>query len=570
MYFDGFTYRMGFIQWIENEGSLPRKLQTVSKSEPPESNIANGNRLAALGRAVDERQGTPRRRAKKKRSVKKIVFVTIGVVIVLIVAALGADYLYLNGLVHRVTVKNESATYNNTENILLVGSTTRCGLKTQNAAYGLCSQGVTGVNSDVVMILHLNLTTRQVSILSIPRDLFVPNARITGANKIDAALYNGPSQLVAAIQEDFGIPINHYVELNFDTFASVVDVLGGINMYFPMEIFDAYSGLNIRQTGCIHLNGYEALQVVRARHLQIRYKGLTQNHATWPQEGLSDLARIRRDHEFLKVLATAIKAKGISNPITDQRLATAVAPYLTVDSSFSTSHLLSLAQTFSSTSIGNVPELTMPVVLLQTGGYVYQGYSYGDVEFPIEPGISNTIHTFLGLGSSSNTMNGQSLPKANTITVSVVNGTGVANQAALVAQGLRVHGLKITSETSAVPVGTRSETVVYHADNSPASLGAAQVVLRNIAGPAVMALGPTTGGAQVTVLTGSDISVLPVQTKVTTTTVKNKKSGATTTTVKSVTTSTLNDPSLSAPTPVTQALQPWDPRSCGPNNTPGP
>ena len=77
------------------------------------------------------------------------------------------------------------------------------------------------------MILHLNPATDTVSILSIPRDLFVPNARKEGANKIDAALYEGPSQLVAVIQEDFGIPIQHYVELNFDTFANVVNALNG-------------------------------------------------------------------------------------------------------------------------------------------------------------------------------------------------------------------------------------------------------------------------------------------------------------------------------------------------------
>ena len=192
----------------------------------------------------------------------------------IIIAAVGGDYWYINHLINHVNVGSETKqTYHNTENILLVGSTTRCGLKVQNKAYGLCSQGVTGVNSDVVMILHLNLTTNQVSILSLPRDVFVPNARIDGANKIDAALYNGPSQLVAAIQEDFGIPINHYVELNFDTFADVVNVLGGIKMYFPMEVFDAYSGLYVRHPGCIQLNGTRALQVVRARHLQIRFPG---------------------------------------------------------------------------------------------------------------------------------------------------------------------------------------------------------------------------------------------------------------------------------------------------------
>ena len=71
----------------------------------------------------------------------------------------------------------------------MVGSTSRCALKVQNPAYGLCSEGVNAVNSDVVMILHVDHSKNTVSILSLPRDLFVPNARREGANKIDAALY---------------------------------------------------------------------------------------------------------------------------------------------------------------------------------------------------------------------------------------------------------------------------------------------------------------------------------------------------------------------------------------------
>ena len=60
-------------------------------------------------------------------------------------------------------------------------------------------------------------------------------------------------------------------------------MLGGITMYFPMPVFDAYSGLNVRTTGCIHLNGYRALQVVRARHLQIQPKGDGFSHASGPR-----------------------------------------------------------------------------------------------------------------------------------------------------------------------------------------------------------------------------------------------------------------------------------------------
>ena len=73
--------------------------------------------------------------------------------------------------------------------------------------------------------------------LSIPRDTFVPNARAGDeAFKIDAALYEGPTQLVSAVEEDFGIPIQHYVEVGFDGFVNIVNAVGGIKMDFPMPV----------------------------------------------------------------------------------------------------------------------------------------------------------------------------------------------------------------------------------------------------------------------------------------------------------------------------------------------
>jgi anionic cell wall polymer biosynthesis LytR-Cps2A-Psr (LCP) family protein len=120
------------------------------------------------------------------------VLLTLSLVLVVLVAAIGGYAYYLNGRVHRITVLHfkpapKKGADVGTENILMVGSTSRCALTVQNPAYGLCSQGVTGVNSDVIMVLHLNPSMRTASVLSIPRDLFIPNARETGANKIDAA-----------------------------------------------------------------------------------------------------------------------------------------------------------------------------------------------------------------------------------------------------------------------------------------------------------------------------------------------------------------------------------------------
>ena len=285
-------------------------------------------------------------------------------VLVLVAGAAAGYGWYLNHEIHHIDLHNlTSAPVKGddagTENILMIGSTDRCALKVQNPAYGLCSQGVNGVNSDVVMILHLNPVNHSVSILSIPRDLFVPNARSDGANKIDAALYQGPDQLIAAIEDDFGIPIQHFVELNFDSFINVVQALGGIKMYFPEPVYDAYSGLNIQTTGCLSLNGTQALQVVRARHVQYKGPGVTTtNPAHWPQEAQSDIARIRRDHEFLRVLASAVKAKGLSNPMTDQQLVSGVVGQLTVDSGFSASDMISLVLGYHDVDVGSAPQLT--------------------------------------------------------------------------------------------------------------------------------------------------------------------------------------------------------------------
>ena len=374
------------------------------------------------GRAAEAQDGRPgpAHAARKGRSRKRTVAWiggTLALVIVLIAGAAAGYAWYLNHEIHRIDLRNlTSAPVKGddagTENILMIGSTDRCALTVQNPAYGLCSQGVNGVNSDVVMILHLNPDTHSVSILSVPRDLFVPNARSDGANKIDAALYQGPDQLIAAIEEDFGIPIQHFVELNFDSFINVVQALGGIKMYFPEPVYDAYSGLNIQTTGCLALNGTQALQVVRARHLQYKGPGVTTDDPTyWPQEAQSDIARIRRDHEFLRVLAAAVKAKGLSNPHhrpTDRcrRRGAAHRGLRLLGHGHDQPGPL-----YHNVDVNSAPQLTVPVSVDQFGNYVYQGGSYGDIEFPAQPQDHNTVDQFLGLKSSTeDTYSGGALP----------------------------------------------------------------------------------------------------------------------------------------------------------------
>ncbi|MGH9045033.1 MAG: LCP family protein, partial [Acidimicrobiales bacterium] len=499
--------------------------------------------------------------------------------------------IYLNAQVRRIGVSHLKAAPKKgpdlgTENILMVGSTSRCALKVQNALYGLCSQGVTGINSDVIMILHLDPAHRSVAVLSIPRDLFVPNARATGANKIDAALVEGPSQLVAAIEEDFGIPIQHYVELNFDTFASVVDALGGVNMYFPEPVYDAYSHLNIQTTGCLHLDGFQALEVVRARHLQYKGPGVTSTDpAYWPQETESDLARIRRDHEFLRVLASAVAARGLGNPMTDARIVSSIAPDLTVDSAFGTSHMVNEILSYHGINPFNAPEVTVPVMVSEVDEYLYKGGAYGNVEFPIDPQDSQVIDGFLGASHSTNTLTGDPLPNPASVSVSILDGSGDYSDGQTAASGLKALGFNVTGVSETSMVGEQAETVVEYSADTPTEEAAAQAVASSLSGQVVMALEPAAGsGAQVTVVTGTNFSVNPPAPPPSTTTTthlektqtlrsqkKHRSTPTTTQPVPSTTTTTVPQVAgFGPPSAAVQSLAPWDPRSCTATGGPGP
>ncbi len=490
-------------------------------------------------------------------------------------AAAGYAYYVTHDLdrvdVHGLQSNFDSGAEAGSENILMVGSTSRCALAVQNPAYGLCSQGVNGVNSDVMMILHADPSTHQLSLVSIPRDLFVPNARSTGANKVDAGLVQGISQVVESIEEDLGIPIQHAVSLNFDQFANVVDALGGINLAFPESVFDAESGLNVQAATCVHLNGTQALQVVRARHLQYR-DGSTSPYAdTWPQEVQSDLARITRDHEFLRVLATAVAKENLSDPITDFNLVNSLKSDLTFDQSWAVSDMVNLVLDFHSTDINDVAQLTLPVAEVDDpdgadGDLVYDRGSYGQVEFPAEPMDQTTIDQVLGISGTINPMTGQPLPSPAKVSVSVENGTGTYDQAADTGAALGALGFHVVGTGDATPTGDVSETVVYYSSLAPSAEAAAEEVTHAMTGSVVMAYDPSqvTDGAEVTVVTGSQFAVNAPATP----TPSAAGSSTSTTSTPSNTSTASSSAAITAPSSDNPALAPWDPRACAPGAVP--
>ena len=583
--------RRGWRDSSANEDGLRRLGGQLEEREAPGGNVlgrssggggasvADTSGLTALGEEMhcsrNKRSGRRRSGKRGRRRYRILRGAIIGLAVLLVVALGGAGYVYyvthdlnrvnVGGLNGALTTGQEA----DTENILMVGSTSRCALAEQNPAYGLCSQGVNGVNSDVIMILHADPTHHRLALLSIPRDLFIPNARSTGANKVDAGLVDGISQVVASIEEDLGIPIQHAVSLNFDQFANIVDALGGINMSFPMSVFDAESGLNVHAATCVHLNGTQALQVVRARHLQYDAPGTTSSDAEyWPQEVQSDLARIRRDHEFLRVLATAVAKQGLGNPITDLNLINSVKADLTFDQSWSVNDMANLVLDFHSVNVNSVPQLTLPVALVTDpngtdGDLIYQGGNYGQVEFPAQSQDQGAIDQVLGIGPTTDSMTGNPLPAPSSVTVSVMNGSGLSNQAADTASALSVLGFQTVGVGDTASVGDVAETVVYYGSRTPATEAAAETVARSMTGSVIMAYDPAqvADGAQVTVVTGTQFAVSAPSTPVANGSSPSSTSGTTATTAPTAA-------AIAAPSPATSNLQPWDPRACPAGATP--
>ena len=472
----------------------------------------------------------------------------VGAVAILLVVALavGGAYFYAKSRfnsIKKVTVSNlDTQVTNQPINILLVGNNSRTILNGKQAsAFGTGAQ-VGGARSDVTMIAHLDPKTKTVTLVSIPRDLFLPIPGSDKSNRVDAALNQGPSQLVATIEQDLGIPIQHYAELNFDSFQSLVNALGGLYMYFPYYVKDAQTGLNITQKGCQYLNGTQALALVRSREMYYSTDGVN-----YTPDGLGDLSRIRRDHEFLKVLASQVKQKGISNPLKLNSILSAVFPYLSLDSSFTFNQIFSIASTFRSISPSTVASVTLPIAF--ANNYTYLGAPYGDVVFAAQPQDIEVIDQNLGLKVPS-------MPR-NSFTLSVLNGTGTYNQAKEVATGLSALGYNVTSTGNNTVYGNNLETVVRY---QPGKLQEAERIMADLSGPVVMGMGSITTGTDVEVITGDQLIVANPPSPTTSSTTTTTKS--TLQAPNTQTTSAIVAPVTLPATQSNQSLQPWDPRAC--------
>ncbi len=335
-----------------------------SGSDP--ASVANESGLRSLGARIDAAGARPKRTTRRSGAprwsrTKKIVVSALAA-LVLLAAVVGGGYAYLwyrYSQINKIHVAAEVSSNGGPFTMLVIGSDTRVGESSAAAqAFGSAS-AVTGQRSDVVQLWRVTPSTKQISIISIPRDTVVsmlsPDSQQYGQyNRINSSYNSGANQLVKTITANFGIPINHVVQVDFAGFQDAVNALGGIYLNFPYPAKDAYSGLNITTPGCQLLNGAQALAVARARHYEYYANGY------WQYDGTSDFGRIQRQDVFIKALMGAAKSK--VNPLTINAFLGSVHQGIQIDDGFGFNELIGLALTYHSYNPAGLQGQTLPTV----------------------------------------------------------------------------------------------------------------------------------------------------------------------------------------------------------------
>ena len=159
------------------------------------------------------------------------------------------------------------------KNYLIVGSDSRDCIDPASPYAGafLTEGSDIGDRSDTIMVLRVDPDESQAAILSFPRDLWVRIGSTNRKSRINSAFdKEDPGRLVETIEENFSIPVDHYIEVDFCAFKYLVDAVGGVKIPFEYATRDRYTGLDITEPGCYTMTGDAALAYVRSRHYQYR------------------------------------------------------------------------------------------------------------------------------------------------------------------------------------------------------------------------------------------------------------------------------------------------------------
>lgn len=234
---------------------------------------------------------------------------------------------------------------------LLVGSDAREGIADEDRS-DLSLGSFEGQRSDTIIYVSISADRDAVSLVSLPRDLLVMDG--DRVRKLTDTFAGGPDELVRIIRENFGLPVNHYVQISLGGFIDAVRTLGGVDICLDEPLVDPKSGADL-QEGCQRLDATQALAYVRSR-----------------QGAYGDYERIDRQQRFLRSVLVEMTDLGLlANPRRLVQLVEDLASNVTTDEHLDVNHMRGLAGEMREVIRDGVPMGTVPAFPRRLDGIDY-------------------------------------------------------------------------------------------------------------------------------------------------------------------------------------------------------
>jgi LCP family protein required for cell wall assembly len=352
---------------------------------------------------------------------------------------------------------------------LLIGSDSRENVDDLSGDFGQFE----GERADVVILMQVLPGEGRLQLLSLPRDLKVT---WEGSNrKINATFsLGGAAGVIDTVRRETGIPIHHYLQVDFAGFAGIVDAMGGIRMTFPFPARDLKSGFSV-EAGTRLLDGEEALAMARSRSYQeLRSSG-------WVFVDANDIGRTTRQQDLLLAMFTQLDRPGTITGYGD--VLDALGSFVTTDSSLDPDDIIQLAWEMRSTGPESLDSVTLPVDITTENGVSYV------VER--QPAANGVINAFLA---------GEPLaPAPSSLRVEVQNGNGRAGAAGRMTETLEGIGYNVVSTANSA----RSDYQVTLVLSRPTLLDAGSSLVDEL-GFGQPATGRTPDGVDLVVIVGAD------------------------------------------------------------------
>src|SRR6478752_8944355 len=192
-----------------------------------------------------------------------------------------------------------------------------------------------GQRSDTIMLVRVEPDEQRAAILSFPRDLWV-KVPGHGRARINSAYRKGDYSLLGqTLFDNFGVKVDHYVQVDFCAFKTIVDAVGGVKVPFEYAAKDDHVNLHIDAPGCHTFSGDEALAYVRSRYYEYQ-----DTDGKWKLDNAYDLGRISRQQDFARRLFETALGKGVFNASVAKGLIDTLTKYVVVDQGLSIDGML--------------------------------------------------------------------------------------------------------------------------------------------------------------------------------------------------------------------------------------